>query len=115
MRPVLPSCAVPVEEHMADVITQFLKHADQASGLKRTEFSSLIAAHRNVWPGSVPPSSLDRVDSAAPGRAWVRWSLWRGMTRVLPQHPNGGQCPQADRREPDDQAEPPRLTQARLV
>ena len=34
MRPVLPSFVAPVEEYMADVITQFLKHRNQASGLK---------------------------------------------------------------------------------
>jgi len=52
----------PVEEYMANVITELLKHRDQASGLK---------AQRTQLTGGSPPESMARL-RAAPQRA-VRW------------------------------------------
>ena len=52
---MLPSCAAPVEEYMADVITESLKHGDQAGGLK---------AHGMQLADRSPPESVAGLSAA---------------------------------------------------
>jgi hypothetical protein len=90
-------------------------HRDPVEGgaVPREIREAMIGPGVGVRPAH-QPAALAAERPVIPPTAWVRWSLQRGMTRGLPQHSNGGECPQADGCEPDDQAEPPRLTQARL-